>query len=63
MEEKSKGISLDYLSEHYDKITPTHRSRTRRKQIGMLNLREGEKVLEVGCGTVPLRQGFFPSSC
>lgn len=54
MEEKSKGISLDYLAEHYDKITPTHRSRFRRKQIGMLNLKEGEKVLEVGCGTATL---------
>jgi ubiquinone/menaquinone biosynthesis C-methylase UbiE len=54
MEEKSKGISLDYLAEHYDKITPTHRSRFRRKQIGMLDLREGEKVLEVGCGTATL---------
>jgi len=54
MEEKSKGISLDYLAEHYDKITPTHRSRFRRRQIGMLDLREGEKVLEVGCGTATL---------
>ncbi len=54
MEKNSKGISLDYLAEHYDKITPTERSRFRRKQIGMLNLRKGEKVLEVGCGTAPL---------
>jgi ubiquinone/menaquinone biosynthesis C-methylase UbiE len=54
MEKKSKGISLDYLAEHYDKITPTHRSWFRRKQIGMLNLGKGEKVLEVGCGTATL---------
>jgi ubiquinone/menaquinone biosynthesis C-methylase UbiE len=54
MAEKSKGISLDYLAEHYDKITPTHKSRFRKKQIGMLNLRKGEKVLEVGCGTATL---------
>ena len=54
MEKKRKGISLDYLSEHYDKITPTERSRLRGKQIGMVDLREGEKVLEVGCGTASL---------
>jgi ubiquinone/menaquinone biosynthesis C-methylase UbiE len=54
MEEKSKGISLDYLAEHYDKVTPTERSRFRRKQIGMVDLRKGEKVLEVGCGTASL---------
>jgi ubiquinone/menaquinone biosynthesis C-methylase UbiE len=54
VEEKSKGISLDYLAEHYDKITPTHKSRFRRKQIGMLNLAKGDKVLEVGCGTATL---------
>lgn len=54
MEKRTKGISLDYLSEHYDKVTPTERSRFRRKQIGMVDLRKGEKVLEVGCGTAPL---------
>ena len=54
MEEKSKGISLDYLAEHYDLLTPTERSRFRRKQIGMVGLRKGERVLEVGCGTATL---------
>ena len=48
---KSKGISLGYLSKYYDLITPAHRRRFRRNQIGFLNLREGERVLEVGCGT------------
>jgi ubiquinone/menaquinone biosynthesis C-methylase UbiE len=48
---KSKGISLDYLSKYYDLITPADRSRFRRNQIGLLNPREGERVLEVGCGT------------
>jgi ubiquinone/menaquinone biosynthesis C-methylase UbiE len=51
MEKESKGLSLDYLAEHYDKITPAEKSKFRRKQIDMLNLRKGEKVLEVGCGT------------
>jgi ubiquinone/menaquinone biosynthesis C-methylase UbiE len=54
MEKKPKGISLDYLAEHYDKVTPRERSRFRRKQIGMVDLRKGEKVLEVGCGTASL---------
>jgi ubiquinone/menaquinone biosynthesis C-methylase UbiE len=47
----SKGISLGYLSKYYDLITPAHKSRFRRNQIALLNLREGERVLEVGCGT------------
>lgn len=54
MEKRPKGISLDYLAEHYDKVTPRERSRFRRKQIGMVDLRKGEKVLEVGCGTASL---------
>jgi ubiquinone/menaquinone biosynthesis C-methylase UbiE len=48
---KSKGISLGYLSKYYDLITPADRSRFRRNQIGLLDPREGERVLEVGCGT------------
>jgi ubiquinone/menaquinone biosynthesis C-methylase UbiE len=47
---KSKGISLCYLSKYYDLITPADRRRFRRNQIDLLNLREGERVLEVGCG-------------
>lgn len=48
---KSKGISLGYLSKYYDLITPSDRSRFRRNQIGLLDPGEGERVLEVGCGT------------
>jgi ubiquinone/menaquinone biosynthesis C-methylase UbiE len=48
---KSKGISLGYLSKYYDLITPADRSRFRRNQIALLNPKEGERVLEVGCGT------------
>jgi len=51
---KSKGISLDCLSKYYDLITPADRSRFRRDQIGLLKPREGERVLEVGCGTAAL---------
>lgn len=51
MREKSKGISLGYLSDYYDMLTFTERSKFRRKQISLVNLQEGEKVLDVGCGT------------
>ena len=51
MKEKSKGVSLNYLSDYYDTITPAEKSKFRRKQISLINLREGEKVLDVGCGT------------
>jgi ubiquinone/menaquinone biosynthesis C-methylase UbiE len=51
MARETKGVSLDYLSDYYDILTPTEKSRFRRKQIDMVGLREGEKVLEVGCGT------------
>ena len=51
MEEKSKGVSLDYLSNYYDTITPAEKSKFRHNQIGLIELCEGEKVLEVGCGT------------
>jgi len=51
MKEKSKGISLNHLSDYYDTITPAEKSKFRRKQISLINLREGEKVLDVGCGT------------
>ncbi len=51
MRTKSKGISLDYLADHYDKLTYTERSRFRRKQVALVGLREGESVLDVGCGT------------
>ncbi len=51
MDKKSKGISLDYLSGYYDKITPAERSRFRRNQISLAKLTKGERVLDVGCGT------------
>jgi len=51
MKNRSKGISLDYLADQYDKLTFTERSRFRRKQAAMIELKEGESVLDVGCGT------------
>lgn len=51
MKKRSKGFSLDGLSEYWDLITPAERSKFRRKQIRLMDIREGEKVLEVGCGT------------
>ncbi len=51
MKNKSKGISLDFMADHYDKLTFTERSRFRRKQTAMTGLKEGESVLDVGCGT------------
>jgi ubiquinone/menaquinone biosynthesis C-methylase UbiE len=51
MAREAKGVSLDYLSGYYDVLTPSERSRFRRRQIDLVGLCEGEKVLEVGCGT------------
>ena len=48
---EDKGISLDRLSAYYDLLTPTDRSRLRRRQITMAGIRPGETVLDVGCGT------------
>ncbi len=49
-QKKSKGISLDMMAGSYDKITFSEKSSFRKKQIQFLNLKKGEKVLEVGCG-------------
>jgi ubiquinone/menaquinone biosynthesis C-methylase UbiE len=51
MGKKAKGLSLNYASDYYDFLTPAERSRFRRKQIDLVNLKEGENVLDVGCGT------------
>ncbi len=51
MKKQSKGFSLDGMSNYYDLITFTENSRFRRKQIELMDIQEGEKILEVGCGT------------
>jgi ubiquinone/menaquinone biosynthesis C-methylase UbiE len=51
MAREEKGVSLDYLSGYYDVLTPSERSRFRQRQMDLVGLCEGEKVLEVGCGT------------
>ena len=51
MKKQSKGFSLDGLSGYWDILTPAEKSKFRSKQIGLMDLRRGEKVLEVGCGT------------
>jgi ubiquinone/menaquinone biosynthesis C-methylase UbiE len=51
MKNKAKGFSLDFLSDHYDLLTPAERSGFRKKQVALIELQEGEQVLDVGCGT------------
>ncbi len=51
MKQQQKGISLDILSDYYDHFTFTEKSKFRRRQIELMDLCKGEKVLEVGCGT------------
>jgi ubiquinone/menaquinone biosynthesis C-methylase UbiE len=50
-EVKSKGISLNEMSGYYDALTPAEKSRLRQKQIELAEIKEGETILEVGCGT------------
>ena len=47
MAKETRGVSLDYLSDYYDVLTPAERSRIRQKQIELIGLEEGERVLEV----------------
>ena len=51
MKQRSKGISLDILADYYDRFTFTEKSKFRRNQIELMDIRKGENVLEVGCGT------------
>lgn len=51
MKGKNKGISLNYLADYYDCIGFSERSRFRRKQIELMDIREGERILDAGCGT------------
>lgn len=46
-----KGQPINQLSYFYDFFAPTEEGKFRRYQISLAKLREGEKVLEVGCGT------------
>ena len=46
-----KGIPIKNMARFYDIYAPTEGSKYREKQINVLNLNSGEKVLDVGCGT------------
>jgi len=50
MRKEKKGISLNGFSACYDLLTPAECSRLRRRQIELAGVREGEAVLDVGCG-------------
>ena len=53
MARKARGVSLDHLSDYYDTLTPTERSKFRRKQIDLVGLGEGVRVgVAVGWGRV-----------
>lgn len=51
MKQDPKGYSLDILSDYYDLLTFAEKSKFRRRQIELMDIRKGEKILEVGCGT------------
>ncbi len=51
MENTSKGFSLDFMADYYDALTLGERSRFRQRQVKLMGLQKGERILEVGCGT------------
>jgi ubiquinone/menaquinone biosynthesis C-methylase UbiE len=51
MKRRGRGFSLNGFSPYYDLVTPAEKSRFRRKQIKLSGIHEGERVLDVGCGT------------
>lgn len=51
MTNESKGISLDPYSNYYDLMAPAEKSAFRKKQMRLITLQKGERVLDVGCGT------------
>ncbi|MBW2205829.1 MAG: class I SAM-dependent methyltransferase [Deltaproteobacteria bacterium] len=51
MTNESKGISLDPYSNYYDLMAPAEKSGFRKKQMRLITLQEGDRVLDVGCGT------------
>jgi ubiquinone/menaquinone biosynthesis C-methylase UbiE len=51
MKREWKGFSLNFLARYYDWTGLTEGSRFRRKQIEMIQIQPGERILDVGCGT------------
>jgi len=51
MNKKPRSISLNCLANYYDYFTFTEKSQFRKNQIDLMDIRKGEKVLDVGCGT------------
>lgn len=48
---ENKGIAVDKLAKVYDVYSPNEKSRFRIDLIDLVNLKNGDDVLEVGCGT------------
>jgi ubiquinone/menaquinone biosynthesis C-methylase UbiE len=57
MAKETRGVSLDYLSDYYDVLTPAERSRIRQKQIELIGLDIAFQVASID--ELPYPDGYF----